>query len=55
MAKFRIPKTVTVDESKYAVTAIAGNAFKDNTSLKKVVIGNNIVRIGETLLPDVRI
>lgn len=41
-----IPATITYKGKKYNVTSIAKNAFKNNTYVKKVIIGNNIKTIG---------
>ena len=40
--------TVTIDGKKYKVVGIGDSAFKDNTKLKKVVIGANVKSIGQT-------
>ncbi len=42
-----IPSAVTIDGIKYKVTAIANNAFKNCTKLKKVTIGKNVSKIGK--------
>ena len=46
-AKVTIPATVTVDGKTYKVTSIAAKAFYGNTTIKKVTIGSNIVKIGK--------
>ena len=42
-----IPTTIKITGATYKVTEISTNAFKNNRKLKKVVIGQNIVRIGK--------
>ena len=42
-----IPTTIKIKGVTYKVTEISTNAFKNNRKLKKVVIGQNIVRIGK--------
>ena len=42
-----IPTTIKIKGATYKVTEISTNAFKNNHKLKKVVIGQNIVRIGK--------
>ena len=42
-----IPTTIKIKGATYKVTDISTNAFKNNRKLKKVVIGQNIVRIGK--------
>ena len=42
-----IPTTKKIKGATYKVTEISTNAFKNNRKLKKVVIGQNIVRIGK--------
>ena len=42
-----IPNTVTINGVEYKVTSIAENAFKKNTKLKSVTIGNNVKTIGD--------
>ena len=42
-----IPTTIKIKDATYKVTEISTNAFKNNRKLKKVVIGQNIVRIGK--------
>ena len=46
-----IPTTIKIKDATYKVTEISTNAFKNNRKLKKVVIGQNIVKIGKNLLP----
>ena len=46
-AKVTIPATVTVDGKTYKVTSIAAKAFYGNTTIKRVTIGSNIVKIGK--------
>lgn len=41
-----IPKTMTVNKTNYKVTSIAKDAFKGNTKLTRVTMGNNIRVIG---------
>ena len=41
------PTTIKIKGATYKVTEISTNAFKNNRKLKKVVIGQNIVRIGK--------
>ena len=42
-----IPTTIKIKGATYKVTEISTNAFKNNRKLKKVAIGQNIVRIGK--------
>ena len=42
-----LPTTIKIKGATYKVTEISTNAFKNNRKLKKVVIGQNIVRIGK--------
>lgn len=42
-----IPSTVTLDGLSYDVTKIANNAFKNNKTLKKVVISSKVLVIGD--------
>ena len=42
-----IPTTIKIKGATYKVTEISTNAFKNNRKLKKVVIGQNIARIGK--------
>lgn len=41
-----VPSSITVDGCTYSVTSIAKNAFKNQTNLKKVTVGCNVVSIG---------
>ena len=41
-----IPATVEISGTTYKVTAIAANAFKGMTKLKKVTVGKNVRKIG---------
>lgn len=41
-----IPDTVTWNGVKYQVVSISANAFKNNTKLKKISIGQNVKKIG---------
>lgn len=43
-----VPKTVKIDGKKYKVTAIADNAFKNNTKVTSVTIRSNVTSIGKT-------
>ena len=43
-----IPSTIKIGKSTYKVTSIAKNAFKGNKKIKKVVIGSNITKIGNS-------
>ena len=45
-ATVKIPERVQVNGISCAVTEIAANAFKGNTSLKSVSIGKNVTNIG---------
>ena len=47
-ATVTIPSTVTIDNVTYKVTGIAENAFKNNKTVKKVVIGKNVTTIGNS-------
>lgn len=47
-ATVTIPSTVTIDNVTYKVTGIADNAFKNNKTVKKVVIGKNVTTIGNS-------
>ena len=42
-----IPTTIKIKGATYKATEISTNAFKNNRKLKKVVIGQNIVKIGK--------
>lgn len=46
-ASITIPKKITVDNIEYTVTAIADNAFKGNSKIKKVTVSTNITSIGK--------
>ena len=46
-SSIKIPATITINEIRYKVTAIADNALRGNTGLKTVKIGNNITKIGK--------
>ena len=41
-----IPKTVTIDGTKYKVTSIAAKAFKGNKNVKRIIVSQNITEIG---------
>lgn len=43
----RIPSTVVIDGNEYRVTEIESGVFAQNKKLKKVVIGENIEKIGD--------
>ncbi len=45
-SKVTIPVSVTKDGVTYKVTAIAANAFKNNSKITKVTIGSNVRTIG---------
>ncbi len=47
-AKVKVPKTVKYEGVTYKVTAIANNAFKNNTKMTKVTIGANVKTIGNS-------
>ncbi|MDD6069246.1 MAG: leucine-rich repeat domain-containing protein [Clostridiales bacterium] len=47
-ATVTIPSTVTIDNVTYKVTGIADDAFKNNKTVKKVVIGKNVTTIGNS-------
>lgn len=42
-----IPNTVKINGKTYKVTSIAANAFAGNKKLEKIVIGNNVKKIGK--------
>lgn len=42
-----IPATVKIDGITYKVTSVAAKAFKNNTKITKVKIGNNVTTIGK--------
>ncbi len=44
---YTVPDRIKVDGKSYPVTEIADNAFQNNTKLKKITIGKNIIRIGK--------
>ena len=46
-SKIVIPATVTAGGNSYKVTAIGKNVFKNMTSLKKAVVGKNVVAVGK--------
>ena len=43
-----IPATVVVNGTQYEVTSIADKAFKDNTTVTSITIGENVETIGES-------
>ncbi|WP_408071449.1 leucine-rich repeat protein [Butyrivibrio sp. JL13D10] len=43
----RIPSSVVIDGNEYRVTEIAEGVFNGNKKLKKVIIGDNVEKIGE--------
>ena len=43
----KIPDTVSINGTIYAVTGISANAFKNNQLLRTTVIGRNVRRIGK--------
>ena len=45
--KLSIPATIKIQGKAYKVTQIADNAFKNNKTLKKVKIGENVKTIGK--------
>ena len=47
-----IPKTVTVDGTKYKVTSIEENAFAENQNVKQIVVSQNITTIGANAFAD---
>lgn len=47
-----IPKTVTVDGTKYKVTSIEENAFTENKNVKQIVVSQNITTIGANAFAD---
>lgn len=47
-----IPKTVTVDGTKYKVTSIEENAFAENKKVKQIVVSQNITTIGANAFAD---
>ena len=46
-ASVTIPTSIKIKGATYKVTEISTNAFKNNRKLKKVVIGQNVVKIGK--------
>ena len=46
-ASVTIPTSIKIKGVTYKVTEISASAFKNNRKLKKVVIGQNIVKIGK--------
>ncbi len=47
-----IPKTVTIDGTKYKVTSIAAKAFKGNKNVKRIIVSQNITEIGANAFAD---
>lgn len=47
-----IPKTVTVDGTKYKVTSIEENAFAKNKTVKQIIVSQNITTIGASAFAD---
>lgn len=47
-----IPKTVTVDGTKYKVTSIEENTFAENKNVKQIVVSQNITTIGANAFAD---
>ena len=47
-ATITIPDTITIDGKTYKVTGISDKAFKDNKTLKTIVIGKNVTTIGRS-------
>ncbi len=47
-----IPKTVTVDGTKYKVTSIEENAFAKNKNVKQIIVSQNITAIGANAFAD---
>ena len=45
-ATVTIPEKVTINGTTYTVTSVADNAFKNNKTVKKVIIGDNVKTIG---------
>lgn len=45
--RLNIPKTITISQKKYAVTAVGAKAFKGNKKLRSAVIGANVRYIGD--------
>ena len=46
-ASVTIPTSIKIKGATYKVTEISASAFKNNRKLKKVVIGQNVVKIGK--------
>jgi len=46
-ATVKVPDTVTIQGKKYKVTAIDDDAFKNHKTVREIVIGKNIRRIGK--------
>lgn len=42
----KVPAKVTINGTTYTVTSVADNAFKNNKTIKKVIIGSNVKTIG---------
>lgn len=49
-SKVVIPATINIEGTVYKVTAIADNAYKGCSKLKKITIGKNVVKIGKNCL-----
>lgn len=47
-----VPKTVTIDGTKYQVTSIAAKAFAGNKNVKRIVVSQNITSIGANAFAD---
>ena len=47
-----VPASITVNNASYKVTAISNGAFKNNKTLKSVVIGQNVKTIGDNAFKD---
>ncbi len=41
-----IPDSLTIKDTEYTVTAVEANAFKGNTKVKKLVLGDSIKKVG---------
>ena len=41
-----VPNAISINGEVYKVTAIAGDAFKGNTTAKKIIVGDNVKTIG---------
>lgn len=46
--KVTIPDTIVVDEVEYRVISIANGAFKNNKKLTSIIIGENVMKIGDS-------